>query len=246
MTLDMEVWLQLNMEAQLLIDEGGKSLLAGDFERSEWALDAAILLDQRCQPRLWQRGLCCFYMGKFEKGIEQFEADMDANGGDLEEVVWHFICKCGKIGFQDALKDGFLPLRAASNSPPPMAKVLSLFKGLASPDDVLASAQAPDGTIVLSYNNTNALSYANFYIGIYYQLQGKLDNARVYLQKAAEMNDPDYMGQLMQLHYKIFINKVAGLRTLMPTFALGDKKPSRVLYGCWQLSAGHGKREMCE
>ena len=234
-----------------MIADGAEALLKGDLERSGWALDAVSALYPSSIPKLWQRGLYCYYGGRFEEGMTQFEADMDINGGDLEEVLWHFFCKCGKYGFQKASEDGFLPLKAANESPPPMDQVLLLFKGLVTPSDVIASATTTnatnnDGAIVHSYNGTNALAYAHFYVGLYLQLLGRYKEGGKHFQEACQFNAADYMGRLMQMHCNLFMQTTTGMKYLMPSFNIGKQhSSSRVVFGCWQLSSGHGRNELC-
>lgn len=73
---------------QELVSVGESSLLAGEVEKAAWAFDSSLYLTpgQR-DPRMWQRGLACFYGARYEDGRKQFEADMDENGSDIEEVL---------------------------------------------------------------------------------------------------------------------------------------------------------------
>ena len=230
----------------LILSDGEQSLLKGDLERSRWALDTLAALDPSRAPKLWQRGLCYYYSGQYEDGMRQFEADMSINGGDVEEVLWHFICKCGKYGFQKAFSDGFLLLIATGQSPPPMDKVLLMYKGQATPTDVIELATGDGNSIVLSYNDSNALAYAHFYIGIYHQLLGNHDKAGYHFKEACQYNIVDYMGQIMEFHYKLHQRKATGIRLMMPTFNIGrSRECPRLIFGCWQLSAGHGRSNMC-
>ncbi len=229
-----------------LIAEGAQSLLDGDFERSRWALDTVVLLDPGSLSALWQRGICLFYMGRFTEAMQQFEMDMSTNGGDIEEVLWHFISKCAKYGFDKAIKSGFIPLRAINNSPPPMERVLSMYKGCTEPDAVIASATGGHDQIIQSYNGMNALAYAHYYVGIYYQLRCDYRHARVHLEKACQLNGADYMSRVMEVHYNLFTNTVTGLRLSMPSFKVGERICPRLICGGWQLSAGHAvKNEKC-
>ena len=232
------------MEKQL-IAAGSQSLLDGDFERSRWLLDTVVLLDPGYSPTLWQRGICLYYMNRFTEAMQQFETDMDANGGDIEEVLWHFISKCGRVGFDKATKDGFIPLKATNNSPPPMNQVLLMYKGIASPEAVIASATGDNNLIIQSYNGMNALAYAHYYVGLYYQLRSDYNLARLHLEKACQFNATDYMGKVMQLHYKLFMRTTTGLRMILPSFKIGYQKSPKLISGGWQLSTGHEKSEKC-
>lgn len=237
-----------------LISVGESALLGGQFEKAVWALNAALYLTPgRKDPQLWQRGLACFYCGRYEEGAKQFEADMSENGSDIEEVVWHFLCRCKWKGFRASQAEGFLPLSTPSpGSPPPfptppMTQVLQLYQGKAAVEDVLKAARNPDGSPAKSYNDTNALAYANFYIGLYYEMQGDLVRAVKYLKSAADLENPDYMGKLMTMHFKLMSKMLSPLLKLSPLVQhTASKKDSKltndiggIIQGGWQLSQGH-------
>ncbi len=232
------------MSDSVIINRGQDALLRGQFEKARWALDAALYLQQssslengESSPGLWQRGLSSFYSGHFQEGVAQFEHDMSDNGDDIEEVIWHFICRCGIYGFQNAHIEGFLPLRkdSISSPPPPMEQVLQLFKGTGSIQDVLTSATSTNGSPVKSYNDTDALAYAYFYIGLFHEMRREFFEARESFKVAAEFKNPDFMGQLMEMHFDLCRYK----------FPFGEEglddisNQSNLIYGGWQLSEGH-------
>ena len=235
---------------QELISIGEKALLTGSFNKAMWAFDSALYLTPgHRDPQLWQRGLACFYGGRCEDGTKQFEADMTENGSDIEEVIWHFLCRCKMSGFQKSQAEGFLPL-CTSNSdltPPtaPMPQVLQLYQGTATVEDVFKAARNPDGSPAKSYNDTNAVAYANFYVGLYYEMQGDLLKAAEYLKAAADLNNPDYIGKLMATHSKL-VSKMTSPMQLSPPLHLSTSSDSRsrngiskIIQGGWQLSHGH-------
>lgn len=233
--------------------EGSDALLERDWERAKWCFDAAAYLNPALLPGLWQRGLLCYYSRRYEEGMCQFERDMDVNGGDLEEVLWNFICKSRIMGFEAAQRDGFLRIRKSNDDtvPPPMIQVLALFQGKGSVEAVLEAATPKEevGVAIPSYNGCNALGYAHFYIGLYHELQGQLELADTHLHKAVLVDNPDYVGSLAKMHYRIF-KDVTVMKALVPTTRLlgGATRttPSSttmpgVIYGGWQLSTGHGR-----
>ncbi len=224
-----------------LVGHGMDALLQGDFENSTWALDSALYISPRLAPFLWQRGVACFYSGRFEEGMRQLQADMEKNGSDVEEVLWHFFCRCRLEGFKKASEDGFLSLTGAPQVPP-MIQVLNLYQGNGTVDDVFAAASNPNGSPVLSYNGSNALAYAHFYVGMFYEIQGEVDEAEKHLRSAAEMKSPDFVGKLMSLHYQLFSDTILK-QSQVSSFFLGDRKNgylcSSIIQGGWQLSDGH-------
>ena len=72
--------------AEMEMAYAGNLLITGDGPAASRAMDV-IFSNATPEERatLWQRGLCCFYAGRFLEGSEQFEIDMAANGGDVEE-----------------------------------------------------------------------------------------------------------------------------------------------------------------
>ena len=235
---------------QDLISIGEKALLGGSFEKAMWAFDSALYLTPgHKDPQLWQRGLACFYSGRCDEGTKQFEADMTENGSDIEEVIWHFLCRCKMSEFRKSQAEGFLPLCTPNSNPAPpapMPQVLQLYQGTATVEDVFKAAKNPDGSPAKSYNDTNAVAYANFYVGLYYEMQGDILKAAKYLKAAADLNNPDYIGKLMATHSK-FVNKMTSPMQLSPPLHLstssdsraGRNGISRIIQGGWQLSHGH-------
>lgn len=235
---------------QDLISIGEKALLGGSFEKAMWAFDSALYLTPgHKDPQLWQRGLACFYSGQCDEGTKQFEADMTENGSDIEEVIWHFLCRCKMSEFWKSQAEGFLPLCTPNSDPAPpapMPQVLQLYQGTATVEDVFEAAKNPDGSPAKSYNDTNAVAYANFYVGLYYEMQGDILKAAEYLKAAADLNNLDYIGKLMATHSKL-VSKMTSPMQLSPPLHLSTSSNSRarrngisrIIQGGWQLSHGH-------
>ena len=206
-----------------------------------WCLDSLVFLYPESASTLWQRGLACFYAGRYEEGALQFSRDLQENGRDVEEVLWNFSCRCKLRSFDASLREGFLEL-SGPPSAPPMAEVLDFFKGRVGIEEVLAAATGPNGAIVKSYNDTNALAYAHFYVGLYYQLKGDANAALLHLQRASDMKNEDYMGQLMMLHLNHF-RKTTFSKSALSTFRVGGGEGSypctSIIHGGWQFSEGH-------
>ena len=240
-------------QKKLLVQCGQDALLQGGFEKAMWALDAALYLSPGHRDgSLWQRGLACFYSGRYKQGVEQFEMDMSENGSDIEEVIWHFLCRCKSVGFQSAQEDGFLKLRLKDttcseslHSVPPMPQILQLYQGQGYVDDVFNAARLPDGSPAKSYNNSSALPYAHFYVGLYHEMKGEFKQADAHLLAASISKSPDYIGQVMVMHYNLF-RSTTFQQAAVPHFVLCPKslkhRPivcSSIIQGGWQLSSGH-------
>ena len=243
-----QAWLlpQQTMEgdpSDILVSEGQEALLRGDFEKAAWALDTSLILTPSKGPLLWQRGLSCFYTGRYREGMEQLERE---NGTDVEGIVWHFLCKSKLRGYEEARKTGFVSFhRGDIPPPPPMLEVLLLFQSQTSPESVIEAATGKDGEIVRGYNDTDALAYAHFYIGLHYEAQGMMGHAAPHLLQAAELQNSDYMGRLMVMHHRLFL-KTAAKRASFPSMWVGARNSnspsysaSSVILGGWQLSYGH-------
>ena len=224
-----------------LVDSGMAAMLRGAHDEAAWCLDSALRLYSDTGPTLWQRGLSCFFTGRYEEGALQFARDMKEDGFDVEEVIWNFACRCKSRGLQGAMQEGFLDL-AGPPSVAPMGEVLSLFKGSMTPDDVISAATNQDGSPVKSYNDTNALAYAHFYIGLYYEFHGDLSSATDHFRKAAAMENPDYLGRLMIMYFDLFCKTSLPLGTLV-SFRIGDAATgydcTSIIHGGWQLTRGH-------
>ena len=249
-----------------LVKVGEEALLKGQFEKAYWAFDAELCLSlfpppsPSCAPPtatwLWKRGLACFYAGHFAEGAQQFRDNMRENGSDVEEVLWNFLCRYAADGYQRAQADGLLllapPTREAEEQQqgdnghtpdhapiPPMPQVLELFEGSGSVEDILSAATPTDGSrpVVRSYNDTNALAYAHFYVGAYHEARGKVGVARRHLEAAARLDNPDFMGRLMAVHQRLFASRhpQAG--------GTAANVQDRLVLGGWQLSRGHRIRQ---
>ena len=126
-----------------------------------------------------------------------------------------------------------------------MSEVLALSQRRETVNNVIAVAsRSIKGEIVPSYNNTDALGYAHFYIGLYYELQGSIELAGRHLKQAAKIRNTDYMGQLMVMHFEL-LQRTVLRNSLLPLITISSdgtklsNTHSAIIYGGWQLSHGH-------
>jgi tetratricopeptide (TPR) repeat protein len=151
--------------------------------------DMAEKLDNRLTPYLWQRGLSYYYAGRFAEGAKQFEIDLTVNTQDVEETVWRYLCIARISGVEEAHNS----LLTVKNDPRRiMRSVYDLYAGNCTPDDVLnvGNSEGVKGNF-----------YSHLYLGLYYEVENKLDLAQEYIVKAADnYKIDDYMWYLAQVH----------------------------------------------
>ncbi|MEO6033702.1 MAG: tetratricopeptide repeat protein, partial [Verrucomicrobiota bacterium] len=77
---------------------GGEHFKLGQIKESIADFDKFIELVPHQAPYLWQRGIACYYAGRFEDGRKQFELHQSVNSSDVENAVWHFLCVARSAG----------------------------------------------------------------------------------------------------------------------------------------------------
>ena len=226
------------------VREGMGAILQGRIKKALSLLDAAYYLFPEQRAQLWQRGIACYYGGRYEDGAAQFELDMEVNGCDVEEVLWHFLCNCKLWGVSGARERGFLQLRG-SVTIAPMKEVLEMFEGKTCAAGVVQAATPLPGrhAFIESYNGTNALAYAHFYCGLYCDhILDDIDAAFTHFKKAAEFDNQDFIGKLMKYHWEMYKLTVY-YPSLMPRFKFlhqkNDLSFSAVIEGGWKLSTSY-------
>lgn len=142
-------------------------------------------------PSHWQRGISLYYAGEYQKGVDQFELHRTVNPEDVENAVWHFLCKVRAPGgsVEVAQKD-YIPIQHDGRVP--MMTVHKLFGGKAVPEDVLAAAAG---------GGNRAKFYADLYVGLYYEATGDAEQALAFIARAAENASANgYMGDVARVH----------------------------------------------
>tara|TARA_Y100000588_G_scaffold110829_1_gene121475 strand:+ start:2502 stop:3155 length:654 start_codon:yes stop_codon:yes gene_type:complete len=167
----------------------------GKFEECIRDFDRAIELEPRLKSRHWQRGIAYYYGKEFSKGIDQFELHQTVNPQDVENAVWHFICKVRIYGVE-AARAALIPVRHDSRVP--MMEIWDLFAGKSTPEKVLIIAENS------SRYKRQAFNYAHLYLGLYYEALEKHNLAKKHIDLAArEYSMNNYMGMVAQVHAKL-------------------------------------------
>jgi len=170
----------------------------GEFQKAIDDFDRVIELYPSQEPHHWQRGICYYYAGEFEKGVKQFELHQTVNRNDVENAVWHFICKARASGIEPA-QASLIPIKFDSRVP--MTQIWELFSGAGSPESVLQIA-SPKGEESSAFRQR--LCYAHLYIGLYHEAHGRPNLAQKHIALAATKYAMDnYMGMVARVHHRL-------------------------------------------
>jgi lipoprotein NlpI len=176
----------------ILQQRGVQFFTEGKFKEAIQEFDKVIELDPRMEARHWQRGIAYYYAGEYQKGVDQFELHQTVNSQDVENAVWHFICKTRVDGLE-AAREALIPIQADGRVP--MEQIWNLFAGQGTVQDVLDAANRPS-----SYQRQH-LCYAHLYLGLYYEAIGESSLAKEHILMAAnEYSMDNYMGMVAQVH----------------------------------------------
>ena len=167
----------------------------GDCDGSISDFDRAIKLMPELAPRHWQRGLSCYYAGRFKEGARQFELYQTYDSDDVENICWRFLCQAKYEGIEVA-REEMLPLNGVDKRVP-MMSIDALYRGTAEVDDVFRAAQAGTPT---DEQQRYRRFYANLYVGLYHDAIGEPEAARKKIFAASELKNDHYMWYVAHLH----------------------------------------------
>lgn len=176
---------------------GWEEFRLGQVEKAVSDFDKYIALEPRQEPYHWQRGIALYYVKRYSDGRKQFESHQTVNPNDVENGVWHFLCVARGEGLEKA-RAAMLPISGDVRIP--MTEVYELFKGKATPDDVLKAAQKGNPS---ERALENRLFYAHLYLGLYFEALGDEKQAYEHIKRAAtEFQSDDPMGDVARVHFK--------------------------------------------
>jgi lipoprotein NlpI len=168
--------------------------LAGRIPESVTAFDELARLAPDSAPELWQRGIALYYVGRYADCRAQFEAHRLVNPNDVENAAWHFLCAARQESPEQA-RAALLPV--GPDSRVPMRQVYDLFRGVLTPEQVMAAAGA----------RPEALFYAHLYLGLYFDALGDRARAREHIAAAADERYESlggYMHTVARIHLAAF------------------------------------------
>jgi lipoprotein NlpI len=163
--------------------------------------DRYIRLRPDAASRQWERGIACYYAGKYAEGDAQFRLYQTYHDNDVENSVWRFLCMARTEGVE-AARRALLPIR--NDRRVPMMEIYRMFRGEATPQQVLEAVErdAPDKAV-----RSGRLFYARLYVGLYYEAVGEKRQAEKYIGLAAgehSLADPinGFMWRVAEVHHQ--------------------------------------------
>ena len=175
------------------------AFLLGEFyfansqpEESALAFDRVLKRQPALKPQLWQRGLALYYADRFSDGVDQFESHQTFNSQDVENAVWHMMCKA-KILSVDAARKALIPIQRDRRVP--MPEVYELFAGRGSVESVIQAADAS--------GQPGAVYHGLLYVGLYHEMMGDTEKSKAAILKAVAANPfekTSFMGNVAATH----------------------------------------------
>jgi lipoprotein NlpI len=192
----LDRWIALQPDAAEAFQmRGVVHFKAGRAVESVRDFDRLLALRPDREPDHWQRGISQYYAGQYEQGVRQFELHKRVNPQDVENAVWHYLCKARIRGVEQA--------RAAlidigGDRRPWAMTVYRMFQGRVTPAEVLQHANEVSGTEAERRDN---LFYAHLYVGLFHEAAGRADESLKHIEIAVEKYpSPDYMGDVARVH----------------------------------------------
>jgi lipoprotein NlpI len=147
------------------------------------------------EPYHWQRGISYYYAGEYAKGTRQFEIHKTVNPQDVENAVWHYLCKSRLEGVKRARAD---LIEIDRDDRPWALPVYRMFQGRLTPAEVLKQAEQGNRT---ETTRKDCLFYSHLYVGLYHEAAGENELARKHIEIAAtQYYAPHYMGTVARIH----------------------------------------------
>lgn len=181
-------------------ERGVARFFQADIDGSIEDFEAYLEARPNQRPYHWQLGLALYYAGRFEDGVRLFELHRTVNPDDVENAIWHFLCKA-RAESVEAAREALFPFTRDARVP--MKEVHDLFAGRGSREAVLAAAgdgdASPDDAVT-----RNHLCYAHLYLALYEEITGdaeaSLRDARL---AARDHAMPHYMGRVADVHFRL-------------------------------------------
>jgi lipoprotein NlpI len=174
---------------------GQERFKLGQFDLSLTDFDRYLEARPSERPKHWQRGISCYYAGKFRDGAEQFDAYQKVDENDVENAVWRFLCQARVDGIEKARAS---LLKVGTDKRIPLMEVYALYAGKSLPANVLTATKKDNPP---PEELRTRLFYAHLYLGLYFEVTGDPKSALRHLRDAAEGYEKyGYMGEVARVH----------------------------------------------
>jgi len=194
--MDYDAAIKLAPEQASLYDRrGSEHFKLGHIDDSIADFDRFIALRPEQEPAHWKRGISYYYAGRFADGCQQFEGYQTVDGNDVENAVWRFLCMARRDGVAKARAE-MLPIRRDGRIP--MMEIYALYRGEATPEEVLRRAENADNIDAAQLNSQ--LFYAHLYLGLYYEASGDAPRAAEHIRAAEQHKIAHYMWDVAHVH----------------------------------------------
>jgi lipoprotein NlpI len=177
---------------------GDAYLKTGKFKEAIADFDEFLKARPKLAPDHWRRGIALYYAGRFKDGVDQFELHRKVNPEDVENSAWHYLCNA-RANTPKKAREDLIPV--SKDSRVPMKQVLELFAGKIKPQDVLDAAEQAK---LEGEDLKEARFYANLYVGLYYESEGKPKETLEHITAAVEKYKiGHYMWDVADVHLKL-------------------------------------------
>ncbi|WP_237607303.1 tetratricopeptide repeat protein [Roseimaritima sediminicola] len=197
-----EAWVAAGADSPSLADayvrlgdaflRGGRTAEAVESFEHALRLHRESGLRRDLRPYLWQYGIALYFEGRFADGRRLFEAHRRVNPHDVENAAWHFLCAARETDLSRA-RDILLPAPADRRAP--MKQILARLAG-GDDAEILAATEALQDTPA----HAQARFYADLYIGLIADAEGRRDKAQKYLDRAAASDLTHYMADVARVY----------------------------------------------
>jgi hypothetical protein len=162
----------LGSRPQAMFDRAIANFLRGSPRDSADEFDRLAEILPEMVPRLWQRGIALYYVGRYKDCAKQFAAHRAVNPTDAENVA----CVCVARAESPATARASV-LSIVPDARIRMPQLYDLLRGLTTPDRVLAEA--------VGTGRAEAEFDAHLYLGPYFEALGDNERARLHITAAA-------------------------------------------------------------
>lgn len=160
----------------------------GEMKEAAKVYDQILESVPNLKPQLWQRGLALYYSERFKDAVDQFDSHQTYNSQDVENAVWHLLCKAKLSSIEEARKS---MIQIKRDTRVPMKQVFDMFSGTGSPEEVLKAA----GYNEEKTKRDSSIYHGLLYVGLFHEMNGDAKASSEAMVKA--LKHKPYMTGLM-------------------------------------------------